>query len=254
VTGIIRNKLNNLGRRDMPLSLTEWGPYSIDATMNYAHTGAAWAAAFLPEAVADGISMGSYLILSDATGGAAEGNLLQQSLTHKPTDANNVVHYFPKPVTNVFKMFTIMTGVRNAVTVSPTNGSTTSNLNAFATSDGNSASILVYNYNSSIFNNNGGSLVDSPENFIVSINLGQLWSDPDSSPFTGNVTVKRYLVDATHSNLYAFLNDPSHPSPELQMLDPDPLPGTITNGQWTSSLAGTPLGLGAMLFRIEKSP
>jgi hypothetical protein len=205
VTGTIRSKLSALGHNNMPLFLSEWGPYATSSTMNYSHTGAAWAAAFLTEAVADGISMGSYLILSDAVGSAATGDLNQQSLTHKATDANGVVHYYPKPVANVFKMFTTMTGMRNAVTVSPTSGST-SNLGAFATSDATSASVLVYNYNSSVFNNNGNSQADSPESFTIAI--GNLWGP---SAFTGNVVVKRYVVDANTSNLYAFLNDANHP-------------------------------------------
>lgn len=242
VTDTIKQKLKDLGHKDMPLFLTEWGPYSVDATINYAHSGAAWAAAFLIEAVADGVTAGSYLILSDATGAATDGDLGQQSIMHKLTDANGV-HYYPKPVANVFKMFNMMTGTRKAVTVSPTGA--TSNLNAFATSDANSASVLVYNYNSSVFNNNASSLAETPESFTI--NLGNLWG---RKGYTGTVTVKRYVVDANTSNLYAFLKpDGSHPSPELQLVDQTA--GYVSNNQLMISSA-SPLGLGVILYRIER--
>lgn len=242
VTGIIRNKLNALGRPDMPLFLTEWGPYAVDATMNYSHTGAAWAAAFLPAAVASGVTAGSYLILSDATGTAGTGDLGQQSMMHKLTDSSGV-HYYPKPVTNVFKMFNMMTGTRNAATVSPTGA--TSNLSAFATSDATSASVLIYNYNSSVFNNSGSSMVETPEGFTI--NLGNLWGP---QAYTGAVTIKRYVVDANTSNLYAFLKpDGTHPSPELQA--PDVTTGYVSDNQLIIGSAA-PLGLGVVFYRIER--
>lgn len=246
VTGIIRNKLNALGRPDMPLFLTEWGPYAVNATMNYSHTGAAWAAAFLPAAVAGGVTAGSYLILSDATGGAGTGDLAQQSMMHKFTDESGVAHYYPKPVTNVFKMFNMMTGTRKAVTVSPTSGAT-SNLNAFAASDENSASVLVYNYNSSIFNDYGKSQAETPETFTLS--LGNLWN---SGPYTGTVHVKRYLVDSRTSNLYAFLKpDGDHPSPDLQLVQE--FTALVSDNQLQIG-SEAPLGLGVTFYRIERLP
>jgi hypothetical protein len=163
-------------------------------------------------------------------------------MMHKLTDAGGV-HYYPKPVANVFKMFNKMTGTRNAVSVSPTG--TASNLGAFATSDANSASVLVYNYSSSVFNNDGNSMVETPETFTI--NLGNLWG---GQAYTGNVTIKRYLIDANTSNLYAFLKpDGTHPSPELQLV-----------GQTTSFVSdnqlmigsASPLGLGVVFYRIER--
>ena len=193
--------------------------------------------------MADGITAGSYLILSDAVGAAADGDLGMQSMMHKLTDASGGVHYYPKPVANVFKMFNMMTGTRNAVTVSPTGSA--SNLGAFVTSDANSASVLVHNYNSSVFNNNASSTVETPENFTIG--FGNLWGP---NPYTGNVKIKRYLVDANTSNLYAFLKpDGTHPSPELQLVGE--ITGLVSDNQLAISSA-SPLGLGVVLYRIER--
>lgn len=243
VTDTVKAKLTALGKPNTPLFLTEWGPSAIGANINYTHTGAAWAAAFLTEAVADGITAGSYLILSDAVGGAADGDLTMQSMMHKLTDASGGVYYYPKPVANVFKMFNMMTGTRNAVSVSPTG--TASNLGAFVTSDANSASVLVYNYSSSVFNDKASSTVETPENFTI--NVGNLWG---SQAYTGLVTVKRYVIDANTSNLYAFLKpDGTHPSPELQLVDQTT--GFVSDNQLSIS-SGSPLGLGVVLYRIER--
>jgi hypothetical protein len=146
-------------------------------------------------------------------------------------------------VANVFKMFNKMTGTRNAVSVSPTG--TASNLGAFATSDANSASVLVYNYSSSVFNNDGSSMVETPEGFTI--NLGNLWG---AQAYTGNVTIKRYLIDANTSNLYAFLKpDGTHPSPELQLVDQTT--GFVSDNQLSIGSA-SPLGLGVVFYRIER--
>jgi hypothetical protein len=141
-------------------------------------------------------------------------------------------------------MFNMMTGTRNAVTVSPTGSA--SNLGAFVTSDANSASVLVYHYNSSVFNNNASSTVETPETFTI--NIGNLWGPQG---YTGPVTVKRYLIDANTSNLSAFLKpDGTHPSPELQLVDPQTT-GHVSDNQLMISSA-SPLGLGVVLYRIER--
>jgi hypothetical protein len=139
-TDLIRSKLAALGKPGTKLFVSDWGP-SVDegSDINYSHKGAAWAAAFLTEAVADHVAMGSYLIMEDAVG-SNSGSPGQASLMHKDI-TNGVVTYYPKPAANVFKMFAMMTGTRRAVTL-PT-GST--NLGAFATSDANSAGVVIFN-------------------------------------------------------------------------------------------------------------
>lgn len=43
ITGTIRNKLQSLGRSDVKLFVSEWGPSTIETTdVNYSHKGAAW--------------------------------------------------------------------------------------------------------------------------------------------------------------------------------------------------------------------
>lgn len=147
-------------------------------------------------------------------------------------------------MTNVFKMFNMMTGTRNAVTVSPTSGAT-SNLNAFATSDETSASVLVYNYNSSVFNDQGSSQAETPESFTLT--LENLWSP---TAYTGTITVKRYLVDSKSTNLYAFLKpEGNHPSPDLQLVQE--FTEFVSDNQLQIG-SEAPLGLGVTFYRIER--
>ncbi|OAF09929.1 hypothetical protein AYJ54_12075 [Bradyrhizobium centrolobii] len=238
VVTTVRNKYPGL-----KLFLSEWGPSEAsDGDINQSHKGAAWAAAFLTEAVAQGISMGSYLILEDGQGDPkAEPFLTQASLMHKYTDINKAVHYLPKPAANVFRMFALMTGTRRPVTLS-TSG-TSSNLGAFAVSDPvqKTASIVVFNYNPTlVFGNADNSLPDTPENFSVEIDNLPL---PD-----GMVTVQHYLVDSTHSNLAVFLKNPDQSDPSLQSAEP-PFSVPVQNGKVL--LPASSLKLGVTFFRIQ---
>ena len=171
VTDKIKAKLEALGRSDIKLFISEWGPTVDEWTdINYSHKGAAWAAAFLTEVVAQKIAMGSYLIvgggLTDPANPSRRG---QASLMHKEVSSDGSIHYYPKPVANVFKMFARMTGMRRQATVSP--AGSTSNLGAFAASDASSASVVVFNYDRAlVFHNDDNSLPDTPETFTVSLN------------------------------------------------------------------------------------
>ena len=233
-TSTIRSKLNALGHGNMPLFLSEWGPYADYSELSYNHAGAAWAAAFLTDAVANKVSMGSYLLLSDGYGNSAQGEIREMSLTHKLTDGTGTVHYYPKPPANVFKMFATMTGTRRPVALTPTGSST--NLGAFAASDTDSAHVVVFNYDSQMFTSAGPT--DTPENFTVQL---------DNLPFNGPVTVRRYLVDANTSNLKAFLNSPSHPDPNLQVVEQ--FTAQVANGQLV--LPSRSLGLGVTHWRVS---
>jgi hypothetical protein len=237
VTDTIKAKLETLGRSDIKLFISEWGPTVDEGTdINYSHKGAAWAAAFLTEAVAQKIAMGSYLIVGDGlTDPNNPSRRGQASLMHKEVASEGSIHYYPKPAANVFKMFARMTGTRRQAIVSPTGSN--SNLGAFAASDENSASVVVFNYNRTlVFQNNDNSLPDTPETFTVSLNNLQ---------FDGDVTIQRYQVDAVTGNLKAFLDNPGHPDPNLQMVQTT---GRVENGQLT--LPQHSLGLGVTLWRI----
>jgi len=228
-TNRIRQKLAALGRPEVKLFLSEWGPTTgMTTDINYSHKGAAWAAAFLTEAVADKIAFGSYLCFEDAVGMATEGSLPEATLVHKLNGA-----YYPKPPANVFKMFTMMTGARRAVAgVSDANP----NLGAFAASDANSASIVAFNYNSAF--------TDTPDTAqTFSVNFDQL-------PFASStVTVKRYVIDAQTSNLQAYLDLPTHPDPGLQLVEQFT---ARVDDSGTLSLPARTLGLGVSMWRVTQ--
>jgi len=153
---------------------------------------------------------------------------------------NSVVTYYPKPPANVFQMFAMMTGTRRAVTL-PT---ATPNLGAFAASDSRSASVLVYNYDSKIFNDtapykNAGAppfVEQSPATFSIEL---------DNLSFNSSVTVQRYLID--HK---AFL-DPSQTDktdPSLQQVET--FSAQVIGGTLTLT-PSRPLGLGVTFWRIS---
>ena len=242
MTTTFQRKLAALGHPEIKLFLSEWGPAGDDANanvlanpdINYSHKGAAWAAAFLTEAVADKISTGSYLIMHDATG-SATGDIRRASLMHKVVTSSRCATYYPKPVANVLRMFAMMTGTRRATTL-PTSSA---NLGAFAASDTSSAGVLIYNYDTLMFTRPA---VDTPQTFSVQL---------DNLPFNGIVTVQRYLVDANHSNLAAYLYPPSGQvdpglQPELQMIEQ--FNGQVQNGQLI--LPSRSLGLGVTFWRV----
>ncbi len=223
-TDLVRSKLAKLGHPNTKLFVSEWGPSNDENTdINYSNKGAAWAAGFLTEAVADHIAMGAYLIMDDAVG-SSPGMLGAASLMHKVI-TNGVATYYPKPAANVFKMFAMMTGTRRAVTVP----SGMPNLGAFATSDANSAGIVIFNYNSSF--------TDTPELFSVELN---------NLPLNGVVSVERYLVDANTSNLKAYLTQPYRPDPHLHKVEQ--FNAQVHNGQLM--LPTRSLGLGVTFWRV----
>src|ERR1700750_192003 len=143
--------------------------------------------------------MGNFLLLHDHMPDVTSALMLNQaSLMHKRVASNGSVNYFPKALTNVFKMFARMQGERRPVTLSTTG---TSNLCAFATSDplGATADIIVYNYDHALaFQAINGALPETAEEFTVRF---------DNLP-DGQVKVERFLVDSETSNLRAFIADP----------------------------------------------
>lgn len=241
-----KTKLSAANMSNVPLFLSEWGATACDSgDVNISHKGAAWVAAFLPEALAQGVTMGSFLTIEDRLvyGGPAATSLIGgASLLHTYGDASSYT-FLPKPPMNVFKMYSLMSGLRNQVTVAPAGSS--SHLNAFVTSDQNSTSVMVYNFDPYlVFNNDANARTDTAENFSISVsNMFK------TVGYSGSVKVERYLVDANHSNLAYFLqhqSDTPGPDPSLQKL-PDAT-ATVVNG--TLQLASQSLGLGVMLYRI----
>jgi hypothetical protein len=242
-----KTKLSAANMSSVPLFLSEWGTSACDSgDVNISHKGAAWVAAFLPEALAQGVTMGSFLTVEDRLvyGGPSAPSLLGgASLLHTYGAASSYT-FLPKPPTNVFKMYSLMSGLRNQVTVTPAGSS--SHLNAFVTSDQSSTSVMVYNFDPYlVFNNDANTRTDTPENFSMSIsNMFK------TVGYNGSVKVERYLVDKDHSNLAYFLqhlSDTPSPDPSLQKL-PDTT-ATVVNGNLQLA-SQSPLGLGVMLYRI----
>lgn len=237
-TATIRTKLASLKQQnaDMPdvrLFLSEWGPTADETTdVNYSHRGAAWAAAFLPEAVAQHVALGSYLIISDGQGDTRVPSFLgQASLLYKQMNGESAPIYYPKPVANLFQMYNKMSGKRVQANVSP--GGAGSSLGAFATWDGSTANVMVYNYDPArVFGNDAST--DPGETFSLAV--GNLRD--------GQVMVERYLIDEQTSNLAAFLNGPVHPDPNLQKTT---MAGTVTGGML---ILPDTLKLGVVLYRV----
>ena len=236
-------KQNDATMPDVKLFISEWGPTIDEGTdINISHKGAAWAAAFLSEAVRKKIALGSYLIISDGQGAGAS-LFGQASLLHKQDngqDANGhdlPPTYYPKPVANLFTMYNKMSGLRRQASLSP--GGSGSHLNTFATWDAGSstANIMIYNYDPSrVFGTNTST--DTPEGISLEV---------DNLPFSDGsvVTIERYAIDADTSNLATFYSNPAHPSPNLQRIL---LQRTITNGKLV--LTGDALKLGVLLYRV----
>jgi hypothetical protein len=157
---------------------------------------------------------------------------------HKIVTSARCAIFYPKPVANVFRMFAMMTGKRNATTL-PTSSA---NLGAFASSDASSAGVVIFNYDTSMFTRPA---VDAPQTFSVEL---------DNLPFNGIVAVQRYVVDANHSNLAAYLYPPSgqvdpNLQPDLQMVEQ--FNAQVQNGQLI--LPARSLGLGVTFWQILAS-
>lgn len=254
LTNAYKAKLSTFSMQNVPLFLSEWGPSSCsNGDVNFSHKGAAWVAAFLPEALAQGVTMGSFLAVEDRLVYGGTPLLGTASLLHT-YGGEPPYTFLPKPPTNVFKMYTLMSGLRNQVTVTPT---VSSHLNAFVTSDESSTSVMVYNFDPYlVFNNDANTRTDTQENFsIVVSNIFK------TVGYNRSVRVKRYQVDATTSNLKNFIdytsahsgNTSGAPDPSLQLIED--YTATVVNGELhlESSTAGSsakPLGLGVALYRI----
>lgn len=246
MTNAYKTKLAAFNMQNVPLFLSEWGPSSCtNGDVNYSHKGAAWVAAFLPEALAQGVTMGSFLTVEDRLVYGGASALSTASLMHTYGNAPPFA-FLPKPHTNVFEMYTLMSGLRNQITLTP--GGSSSHLNAFVTSDQNSTNVMVYNFDPYlVFNNDANTRTGTAETFTISVsNIFK------TVGYSGQVKVERYLVDKDHSNLAYYLQHKDDTPPPVSGPGLYKLTGTTataSNGtlQLTSE---SPLGLGVILYRI----
>jgi hypothetical protein len=187
----IRATLNANGNSNAEIWISEWGASDIGsgplATINGSNAGAAWAINFLLQAIKGTITGGSFLQVRDNQGAdtaGANSNMYLASWDH----VEHGVEY-PKPIANALSMISRMTGTRKSAAVNPAKP----DLYALASSDSSSASLIVSNYNYvSSYPNQTASDASKNQNITVAFK---------NLPFNGSITVDRYLIDATTSNV-----------------------------------------------------
>src|SRR4029077_7713479 len=127
---------------------------------------------------------------------------------------------YPKPISNAFTMVDRLKGTRKLATT----GAAKPNLLALASSDSHSAGLIVANYNYN-FDYTHKNFSDRTSSEAVTVAFKNL-------PFSGAVTVERYLVDAQTSNLDHWIAEgktpPSVQATQLQRVET--FTTTSTNG------------------------
>jgi hypothetical protein len=207
----IRTALNANGNSNVEILMTEWGAnWAGDrnfGAINATNQGAAWAVHFLTQCLQGTITGGSFLGIRDNSGTDVVGvnsNIYLASWLH----VENSIEY-PKAITNAFNMVSRMTGSRRPASVNTAKP----NLNALASSDGTSASLVVANYNT-VFGAKSNADLTSNESVTVAFK---------NLPFSGAVTVDRYVIDANTSNLDSWVAagkvPPSVQSTQLQKVE-----------------------------------
>ena len=236
----IRSTLIAAGKPQTEIWVTEWGAGSSDdsyfGAINASHQGAAWAIAFLLQALAGTVTGGSFLQVRDNLGTDTAGvNAIMYGATWDHVE--NSVEY-PKAIANAFSMVGRMKGTRRSAAVSAAQP----NLYAFASSDASSASLIVANYNY-LFDWANKNYSDLTTNETVTVAFQNL-------PFSGPVTVDRYLIDAQTSNLNYWVaagaTPPSVPVTQLQKVES--FSASSTGG--TLSLPTTQFGKSAVSLWI----
>jgi hypothetical protein len=207
----IRSNLSALGKNEVEIWITEWGASfngdSYFGAINAKHQAAAWAINFLQRALQGTFTGGSFLQVRDNQGTDTAGvnsNIYGASWLH----VQNSTEY-PKAISNAFSMINRLTGSRKSSTVNPAKP----DLYALSSSDSTSAAVIVANYNFVFAANNYSDLSTTESVTIAFKNL----------PFSGPVTVDRYLVDAQTSNLYYWfaqgITPPSVQATQLQKVE-----------------------------------
>jgi Abnormal spindle-like microcephaly-assoc'd, ASPM-SPD-2-Hydin/Glycosyl hydrolase catalytic core len=236
----IRNTLIATGNPQTEIWVTEWGASSSSdsyfGAINASHQGAAWAIAFLLQALNGTVTGGSFLEVRDNQGHDTVGvnaDMHEASWNH----VKNSVEY-PKAIANAFSMVDRMKGTRKSAAVSAAKP----DLHAFASSDSSSASLIVANYNY-LFDYANKNYSDLTTNETVTVAFENL-------PFSGPVTVDRYLIDAQTSNLNYWVaagtTPPSVAATQLQKVES--FSASSTGG--TLTLPATPFGQSAVSLWI----
>jgi hypothetical protein len=211
----IRAALDAAGRGGVPIYVSEYGPSSDtgggpSSVINWSHEGGAWAGRFLIDALAGGAVGGSYLLMRDVFGADATGNPNVPSFTHV---RDGVDH--PKPGANVFRMAAMIPGTRRAATVDtglPT-------VKAIGGASNDAAAMLVVNYDYDFATRS-----DRTTDQGVRVGFANL-------PFSGAVTVERWLVDRNTSNVGRYIASGSAPNPtETALSRVESFSANVTDG------------------------
>jgi hypothetical protein len=218
----IRKTLIDSGNPKAEIWVTEWGASDLGdsyfGAINGSHEGAAWAISFLLQALKGTVTGGAFLEVRDNHGHDTAGNnsnMYGASWNH----VEDSVEY-PKAISNAFTMVDRLKGTRKVTAT----GAAKPNLLALASSDSHSASLIVanYNYNFDYAHKNFSDRTSSEAVTVAFKNL----------PFSGPVTVERYLVDAQTSNLDHWISEgktpPSVQATQLQRVET--FTTTSTNG------------------------
>lgn len=196
----IQRALNANGLGDRPIIVSEFGQAEDSSgaavsKINYRHEGGAWAARFVFDALATGVRGGSFLLFRDVFGADANGNANIASLTHVRGGVD-----FPRPAANVFQMFAMLPGTRRTASIA---SGLPSAVKAIGGASQEAAGMLVFNYDYRF--GGGADYRDLTTAQSVRVGFAGL-------PFSGQVTVERYLVDETTSNIGRYIEAGATPS------------------------------------------
>jgi hypothetical protein len=218
----IRKTLIESGNPKAEIWVTEWGASDLGdsyfGAINGSHEGAAWAISFLLQALKGTVTGGAFLEVRDNQGHDTAGtnsNMHGASWNH----VEDSVEY-PKAISNAFTMVDRLKGTRKLATTAAAKP----NLLGLASSDSHSASLVVANYNYD-FDYAHKTFSDRTSSEAVTVAFQNL-------PFSGPVTVERYLIDAQTSNLDHWIAEgktpPSVQATQLQRVETFTM--TSTNG------------------------
>ncbi len=182
----IQNKLNSAGFSKTEIHITEWGCSNWINTArvknNYRPVGGAFAAAFMHDALTSGVDGMIPLRLRDPNG--------SNTWTEIGSLASNNGVIYPKPIYNVFRMFYQMPGDRKKADWQNPN----CQLGAIASSNSSQTGVIVYNYDW-----DDKAIVDRCKPREVQVKVVK-------NGVSGNVRVRRFVVDSQHSNLAKYVD------------------------------------------------
>ncbi len=198
----IRAELDENGFTQTEIWITEWGCSSWVGSErynnNYRPVGGAFAAAFMQDCIDYGVDGMVPLRLRDPNSSS------NWSEIGSLATINKVI--YPKPVYNVFKMFNMLPGERKSIEWQNSNVQ----LGAIASADQNEIGVIVYNYDWDDKN-----IIDRSTPHDVQVRIVK-------KGLSGNLTVKRYLVDGETSNVAKYVDAgllPDIQDCELQQTD-----------------------------------